>query len=240
MNALPDEKPEQSRSQTDLIGLRFGRLFVLRNLDGDRRKVVVRCDCGIEKPQWKSHLRRGNVRSCGCYARERNTTHGEGARRWRTGSYSPEYLAWMNMKARCTRETHPQWEAYGGRGIIVCERWRDSFEAFLADMGRRPAKGLSIDRIDNERGYEPGNCRWATWQQQARNTRTALRLTVLGVTKSMREWAEERGLRWGCVRKRLAMGWDPFEAVLTPSRGVPIRIVVEEDSSISVKQQIND
>ena len=92
--------------------------------------------------------------------------HGESTRTRRT----PENTAWQNMKARCLRPTHPSYRYYGGRGITVCDRWL-TFENFLADMGRRP-EGLTLERIDNDGNYEPGNCRWATWSEQRRNQRT--------------------------------------------------------------------
>lgn len=146
-----------------MIGKRIGRLTVLARTG---RSILVRCDCGAEKIIEWSNLRR--TKSCGCLAREsiaeRNRAsarHGHAARR------SPEYSSWTAMLARCTNPRAPNFAKYGGRGITMCDQWR-SFDAFLADMGVRPA-GTSLDRIDGTRGYEPGNCRWATAKEQRAN-----------------------------------------------------------------------
>lgn len=137
----------------------------------------------------------------------RKTRHGHCA----NGRPSPTYASWESMWARCTSETHPVFHRYGGRGIVPCERWR-SFEAFLADMGERPA-GTTLDRIDNNKGYSPGNCRWATAAEQAANKRNNIRITIAGVTRIAAEWARERGLDRFTVFKRIQRGWDPVEAV---------------------------
>lgn len=166
----------------DLTDQQFRALVVVQRAPrtgGGEAKWVCRCACGAEVVAKSSALRTGGHTSCGCLrsetARRRaiacgvpdNTKHGHGKARKKTRT--PTYVTWMNMIQRTTNPQNPAWKNYGGRGITVCDRWRD-FANFLADMGERPA-GLTLDRIDNDRGYGPGNCRWATWSQQRRNQR---------------------------------------------------------------------
>ena len=160
----------------DLVGRRFGRLVVVARAENDSRGHVrweCLCDCGNATTVWGSNLKRKtrSTRSCGCLAQEARP-----ARTARTftkhGMYkSPEYRAWQNMRERCNNPKHPQFKDWGGRGITVCPEWMDSFEAFYADVGPRPGHRLSLDRIDNDGDYEPGNVRWATHSQQMKNRR---------------------------------------------------------------------
>lgn len=122
---------------------------------------------------------------------------------------------WHAMLYRCFKEDCKAWKWYGGRGITVCERWL-KFENFFADMGHRPP-GTTLDRIDNDGNYEPGNCRWATPKQQARNTSKTHRLKIYGQTKSLLDWAELKGISPDVIRRRLKAGWSPRAAVMTPA-----------------------
>lgn len=132
-------------------------------------------------------------------------THGES---WKEGKATPEYNAWASMKSRCYNSTAQNFMDYGGRGIKVCEKWRDSFEAFISDMGKRPSKRHSLDRVDYNGNYEPGNCRWATSHQQCNNKRNNryFDLPFVGrvtLTEAARLWGKDVVL----VRSRIKRGW---------------------------------
>jgi len=162
----------------DIAGNRFGRMVAIRDngsSDG-RRTWLCRCDCGAEKTVLGSDLRRGSVKSCGCLV----VTHGR--------SRSSTYKSWQMMHQRCGNPANDNYRRYGARGVTVCPRW-DAFEAFLSDMGERPA-GTSLDRRDSAGHYEPDNCRWATRRQQNINTtRWAGYLDIDDRRVSMREMA---------------------------------------------------
>ena len=196
-------------SLVDLTGIRFGRLVALNRSEnlGKETTWSYRCDCGTVKVVRTGHLRSGRVKSCRCWRREEiaNRTLKHGAAR-RSG-YTPEYTTWMLMVQRCHGEHGRRDSRYGGRGISVCDRWRESFDNFLADMGPKPGPGYSIDRIRNDGDYEPGTCRWATHKEQARHKRNSRYLTYRGRTLCVAEWAEVCGLNPQTILKRLARGW---------------------------------
>jgi hypothetical protein len=163
----------------EMIGRQFGRLVVIaaaapafKSNGRPRRRYVCRCQCGVEKVITGELLRSGNTQSCGCFRKEEmkrlHTKHGDTTCR---GPQPPEYLCWSHIIQRCENQQAKDFKYYGGRGIKVCQRWRDSYAAFLEDMGRKPGPTYSIDRIDNDGDYEPGNCRWTTQSEQVRNRR---------------------------------------------------------------------
>lgn len=204
------------RSTLDLTGRRFGMLIAVeaQGMIGTNVAWACECDCGEKCRVSSNSLSSGNTTSCGCRKRavigERSMTHGE--------SKSPEYRSWCAMKARCLTPTDRAFSDYGGRGITVCERWAESFEKFLEDMGCRPSASHTIDRIDNNGNYEPGNCRWATKKQQARNRRSSKLITIDGETLSLAEWSERSGVAYATINRRLRVGVGDRAAIFTPAR----------------------
>jgi hypothetical protein len=144
-----------------------------------------------------------------------NTTHGDSRRGLRT----KEYKTWVRIKRRCFVPECPGYERYGGRGITMCERWRDSYEAFLEDIGRSPQGSYSIDRIDNNGNYEPGNCRWATSREQASNRCTTRLVEAFGRSMCITAWSRETGLSAQVITWRLARGMGAEEALSKPVPG---------------------
>lgn len=128
-----------------------------------------------------------------------------------------EYRSWVEIKRRCCNRSCREYKWYGGRGITVCDEWRESFKAFFDYVGPMPGSDYSIDRIDNDRGYEPGNVRWATPHEQSRNKRSNHKLTVNGVTKIVTDWAREIGISTALIYHRMSRrGWTAEQALFTP------------------------
>lgn len=172
----------------DLIGQRFERLVVLKfiGLEKQGARWECKCNCGNIVKAIGKQLRAGAVKSCGCYKDEklveRSFKHGQ-------ANKTPEYRAWMHMKARCYNPNVYNYPNYGGRGIIVCERWLNSYENFILDMGFRPTIKHSIDRIDSNGNYEPSNCKWSTTHEQSRNLRTNHWIDYDGKKLILSDWA---------------------------------------------------
>lgn len=194
----------------NLVDRRFNRLRVLefshRNERGEKYWRCV-CDCGTEKLVRASVLTSGKAQSCGCLHRERVTAHGM--------TNTKTFKTWLSMIGRCTNPKSPDFHRYGGRGVQVCDRWTESFENFLSDMGERP-EGKTLDRIDVNGNYEPKNCRWATLSEQNRNKTSTPKLTFNGKTKSLAEWSDEVGLTVKIISWRVKNGWDAQKALFSP------------------------
>jgi hypothetical protein len=194
----------------EIAGKKFGRLTVIKYV-GDGRWECV-CDCGNAVTPYGRAVARVKTKSCGCYRKDNtgklNNTHGM--------SKTKEYQIWASMIARCHIPSATGYERWGGRGISVCARWRNSFTDFLADMGNRPTDKHSIDRINNEGIYEPANCRWATRSEQAKNVRprkeTINKNTVWFDGKTLKQWSVELNLPVSCLRYR----WDKYKSVHLP------------------------
>lgn len=172
--------------------------------------VLCRCCCGNLRRVVCSELRRGKSTNCGC--QPRHQTHGHTVRRRQSLTYS----SWCAMRTRCTDPFHKWYPNYGGAGVTVCEKWLDSFDAFLADMGERPSSAHSLDRIDNSKGYDPSNCKWSTRPEQRRNSRRTINVTIDGKTQCLTDWCRETGIKFGTAYDRIKKGWDPAKAVLSP------------------------
>ena len=160
----------------------------------------------------------GVTSSCGCYRNEVlqtcNNTH--------CMTSTPEYRVWCQMKNRCTCKTSDCYETYGGRGIKVCERWMLSFSSFIEDIGKRPSKGHSIERIDNNGNYCPENCRWAESKDQGKNRRTSVWIELDGTKKIACDWAKETGIPAGTILSRLRSGWSVRDSLtISPGRRKP-------------------
>lgn len=187
-------------------GERHGRLVSVRRIsaspNGQSSIWLFCCDCGEEKETLVSSVRAGRTTSCGCVQRERS-----GSRPKHGMSGTAEYRAWSCMKSRCYNPNLNRYSIYGGRGINVCDRWLNSFDNFLADVGHRPSKDYSLDRIDVNGNYEPSNVRWADRKTQARNKRSNRVVDIAGERMSLAEACERAGVNYKKVQDRLKDGW---------------------------------
>ncbi len=204
----------------DLTGMKFGRLQVVSYNPGTRRipaKWECRCDCGRTVFVTGGNLRSGNTTSCGCLKSELVTSHNLK----HGGSETKLYQVWHAIKMRCTNPGNKRFKDYGGRGIQLYPLWQDDFSAFyeyiLTALGPKPSSSHSIDRINNDGNYEPGNIRWASTFQQGSNTRRIHHLTFHGQTKSIADWSRLTGINRSTIRERIErLGWFVERALTTP------------------------
>lgn len=209
-------------------GERYGRLVVIKDLgllgkNKKDRKWLCQCDCGNTCEVASTNLNKG-TRSCGCLARDltiqRATTHGES----RGGKTTKEFKTWMGIIQRGKDKSVA---VYAGRGIKVCDRWLDSYENFLTDMGRAPSTKHSIDRIDVNGDYEPSNCRWATMKQQGNNRRNNRFIAYNGETMTISQWAEQTGIKYQTLYARILKRKWPLDVAFKPELRHPYEIVKE-------------
>lgn len=190
----------------NLAGQKYGALTII-SFAGYRHSAywLCRCECGKEKAIAACNLKRGHQVSCGCGIQKRVD---------RPVEKEPEFKSYMSMLDRCQNPDSSNYADYGGRGITVCERWRQGFWLFIEDMGPRPSPGHTIDRIDNNGNYDLGNCRWATRKQQSRNRRSNRILELNGVQRTAAEWADVTGISRVTILSRLdQLGWSVEQAL---------------------------
>lgn len=197
----------------DITGLTFGILTAIRMVGRNPRGNALwecSCICGGSKVMTAAALKQPGMRSCGCMVKKRPYTklfkHGM--------TNTPEFRVWSAIIYRCHNSSAKAYPDYGGRGITVCDEWRNDFASFLAHIGPRPEGKFSVDRIENARGYEPGNVRWATDIEQQRNRRNVRMLTFNGETLSLPVWAQRLGLPNDALSRRIRAGW-PIERALS-------------------------
>lgn len=217
----------------DITGQKFGRLTAIRYVGRSKGRQSLwefRCDCGKTIIAQKHNVRNGHTKSCGCYNIEllskRNRTHGETRTRL--------YNIWHDMVYRCYGEKHKSYPLYGGKGITVCDEWKDSFETFRDwSLQNGYADNLSIDRIDSTGNYEPSNCRWATDIEQANNTNRNRLCTIDGVTDTLANWCRKYNMPYVTASSRVLRGWDAIDALTLPPgqpRGTGKRLKKEREA----------
>ena len=189
-------------------------LYTIKGLGGTR--AICECRCGAVVTRLLTRIKKLRIKSCGCLKVEklvkRSLIHGHTMHDKRSGAYT----SWRDMRTRCLNKNNKDYHIYGGRGIKVCENW-SKFENFYSDMGERP-KGLTLDRIDNNRDYSPDNCRWATQKEQNRNKRTNHIIHFQGMKTTITDLAEKSGIKLATLQSRLKSGWSLERAINAPVR----------------------
>ena len=186
-------------------------------MDGGMSYWHCTCSCGERRIIAATSITAGTSKSCGCLAAELSSIR----RRTHKMTGAPEYRTWNAMKQRCTNKKNQAYKDYGGRGITICEEWANSFQAFFDYIGKRPSIQHEIDRIDNSRGYEPGNVRWSTAKENSLNRRNNVLLTHNGETLTVSQWAEKLGVKYSLIWSRIKTGWTPSDALTIPSGSKP-------------------
>lgn len=199
------------------INKKYNRLLILEEVLPPIRskdRALMLCDCGKKKIISMWEVVTGSIKSCGCLQKENHVkTH--------SMSRTKEYRAWLGMKARCYNKKNVNYKFYGARGVQIDETWRKSFEEFFKHVGISPSPKHSLDRIDNNSGYFPGNVRWSLREAQDNNRRDTHLITYSGKTQSITLWAKELGIKRSTIFGRLESGWSEHDAILAPLRLPP-------------------
>ena len=206
----------------DLTGKKFNRLTVLKRVEnrGKDPAWLCKCDCGNECIVVGPHLKRGDIKSCGCFHKEsvacRNIVNKPAKKHGKSNERI--YKVWDDMKSRCYNQNHKEYNLYGGEGKTVCDDWLHDFQAFYDwAMANGYKEGLTIERIDNTKGYSPDNCKWATYKEQANNKRNNHLITYNGKTQTMAQWADEYNVPYDKLKSRLNKShWDIGKSLNTP------------------------
>lgn len=198
----------------EMVGRKFHRLTVMCFEEKRGKQLFWKClcDCSKETVVLGTALRVGKTKSCGCLRRDFNFKHGHAG----DNSKSATYVAWTHAKSRCYDPANKKYKHYGGRGITMCDRWLESFADFLADMGEKPRRGLTLERVNNSGNYEPGNCEWRTYTDQNNNLRSNRNLEYGGIKMSMAMWTRELKFPRNLIFWRLKKGWTVEDALSTP------------------------
>lgn len=200
----------------NIANQKFGKLTAINAVGKESGGLYIwlcKCDCGAEALVNGKKLRRGITKSCGCLTVYRNNfRHGY--------SHTKEHNTWIGMRQRCSNENNKRFKDYGGRGISVCDRWKNSFENFIKDMGYAPTPKHTLERINVNGGYEPTNCKWATIKEQANNKTVNVFVDIDGVIKTVKQWSEKLNVSQYSVRSRISRGWDAKKAIVTPFRKI--------------------
>lgn len=214
------------------LGDRFERLTVIRRCPSDPQKWTCLCDCGNVKDILDRSLKPKHTRSCGCLHRERairlgenRRTHGHSTKLNGKQRLTSEYSAWRSLRRRCYEPGTKSYADYGAKGIIVCERWLNSFENFFADMGPKPTPQHTIERRDGKGNYDPDNCCWATRVEQNRNKSNNVYVTVNGVRRCIAEWSELSGINAATLNQRVRSKWPVDLLFIPPQLGRRINAV---------------